>query len=187
MATGKTKLAIFDLDGTLFNTDDVNYKAYREALRPYGIELDREYFVKYCNGRHYKEFVPKIMGNSEHLEAVHDKKKEYYKTFLDDAVVNKHLFSMIEAMRDSYYTAVVTTASRKNVEDILGRFGVKDSFDYCITQEDIHKPKPNPEGFLLAMEHFGVTPEDTVIFEDSDVGIEAARASGAAVFVADRF
>lgn len=187
MATGKTKLAIFDLDGTLFNTDDVNYKAYREALRPYGIELDREYFVKYCNGRHYKEFVPKIMGNSEHLEAVHDKKKEYYKTFLDDAVVNKHLFSMIEAMRGSYYTAVVTTASRKNVEDILGRFGVKDSFDYCITQEDIHIPKPNPEGFLLAMEHFGVTPEDTVIFEDSDVGIEAARASGAAVFVADRF
>ena len=55
------------------------------------------------------------------------------------------------------------------------------------TQEDIHKPKPDPEGFLLAMEHFGVTPADSVIFEDSDVGIEAARASGAAVFVADRF
>ncbi|MBO4679362.1 MAG: HAD family phosphatase [Lachnospiraceae bacterium] len=183
----KTKLAIFDLDGTLFNTDNVNYKAYREALRPYGLELDREYFVKYCNGRHYKEFVPKIMGNSDHLEEVHDKKKEYYKMFLDEAVMNSHLFAIIDAIRDSYYTAVVTTASRKNVEDILGRFGVRDSFDYCITQEDIHKPKPDPEGFLLAMEHFNVEPKDTVIFEDSDVGIEAARASGAAVFVADRF
>lgn len=183
----KKKLALFDLDGTLFNTDDVNYKAYREAFRPYGIELDREYFVKYCNGRHYKEFVPKIMGNGDHLEEVHDKKKEFYKTFLDDAVVNTHLFSMIEAMRDNYHTAIVTTASRKNVEDILSRFGVKDCFDFCITQEDIHKPKPDPEGFLLAMKHFGVSPEDTVIFEDSDVGIEAARASGAAVFVADRF
>ena len=187
MAVGKTKLAIFDLDGTLFNTDNVNYKAYREALLPYGIELDREYFVKYSNGRHYKEFIPKIMGSTEHLEAIHDAKKDYYKKFLDEAVINKHLFAMIDAMRDTYYTAVVTTASRKNVEDILGRFGVSDSFDYCITQEDIHKPKPDPEGFLLAMEHFGVTPADSVIFEDSDVGIEAARASGATVFVADKF
>ena len=187
MAAGKTKLAIFDLDGTLFNTDNVNYKAYREALLPYGIELDRDYFVKYCNGRHYKEFVPKIMGNSEHLEEVHDAKKDYYKKFLDEAVINRHLFAMIGAMRDKYYTAIVTTASRKNVEDILGRFGVLDSFDYCITQEDIHKPKPDPEGFILAMEHFGLAPADCVIFEDSDVGIEAARASGATVFVADRF
>ena len=114
-------------------------------------------------------------------------KKDYYKKFLDEAVMNRHLFDMIDAMRDTYFTAIVTTASRKNVEDILGRFGVLDSFDYCITQEDIHKPKPDPEGFLLAMEHFGLAPADCVIFEDSDVGIEAARASGATVFVADRF
>ena len=183
----KTKLAIFDLDGTLFNTDNVNYKAYKEALLPFGIELDREYFVKYCNGRHYKEFVPKIMGNSDHLEEVHNKKKEHYKTFLGEAVKNEHLFAIIDALRDTYHTAIVTTASKKNVEDILGHFGVKDYFDYCITQEAIHKPKPDPEGFLLAMEHFGIGPENTVIFEDSDVGIEAARASGATVFVADRF
>ena len=48
----KKYLALFDLDGTLFETGEVNYHAYQDALAPYGITLDKEYFLKRCNGRH---------------------------------------------------------------------------------------------------------------------------------------
>ena len=47
------KLAIFDLDGTLFDTADVNYYSYKSVLESYGIELDHDYFVTKCNGKHY--------------------------------------------------------------------------------------------------------------------------------------
>lgn len=183
----KNKLALFDLDGTLFNTDEVNFRAYEKAFNSVGVELDKNYFIKECSGRHYKEFVPKILGNSDKLEEVHDRKKSYYKSFLGEARLNEHLFRIIDSLKDDYHIAIVTTASKANVNDILDYFNVRDCFEFFVTQEDIKKPKPNPEGFLLAMEHFNVDAKDTVIFEDADVGIEAAKASGATVFRVERF
>ncbi len=181
------KLAIFDLDGTLFNTDEVNYCAYSEAVKPFGASLERDFFVSKCNGRHYKLFVPMILGSDEHLEEVHEAKKRFYKEFLNKARMNTHLFDMIRLIKNEYRIAIVTTASRKNVEDILSCFNVKDLFEDIITQEDITKPKPDPEGFLMAMKRANAKPEETLIFEDSEVGIEAARRSGATVFIVDRF
>jgi beta-phosphoglucomutase len=183
----KKYAALFDLDGTLFDTGEVNYYAYRDALEPFGVSLDREYFVVRCNGRHYTEFLPEVMGDCGHIEDVHKAKKDAYVKNLDKARVNTHLFEMIKGMRESYHLAVVTTASRKNAFDILGHFGYTDLFEYMVCQEDISRVKPDPQGFLMAMEHFNMSPEKTVIFEDSDVGIQAARAAGAAVMVVNKF
>ena len=60
-------------------------------------------------------------------------------------------------------------------------------FDLIISHEDIINVKPNPEGFIKAMEYFDIEPKETIIFEDSDVGIEAARNSQANVFVVNKF
>ena len=93
-----------------------------------------------------------------------------------------HLFEIIMALRKSYYIAIVTTASRKNTMDILSYFQVETFFDLIITHEDVKNVKPNPEGFLIAMQHFQISPENTFIFEDSDIGLEAALASKASTF-----
>ena len=60
-------------------------------------------------------------------------------------------------------------------------------FDLILTSEDIKNPKPDPEGFLLAMSYYNVTPKDCMIFEDSDVGIEAAKKTKANVFKIENF
>ena len=78
---------------------------------------------------------------------------------------------------------LVTTASRQNTYDILNHFGLVGIFDAILTQEDITRPKPNPEGFFRAMEKYNITPEKCLIFEDSEVGIEAAEQTGGTVFV----
>lgn len=184
---GKEMLALFDLDGTLFDTNTVNYYAYRDALAPFGIELDKDYFVRYCNGCHYTEFLPVIMGNSDHIEEAHKAKKKTYAANLDKARVNSHLFQMIQLMAPTYHLAIVTTASRQNATDILRHFGYEGLFEFMVTQEDIAKMKPDPQGFFLAMEHFGADAEHTVIFEDSQVGIQAARATGSSVMVVNQF
>ena len=77
--------------------------------------------------------------------------------------------------------AVVTTASKKNTYEILEYFQKKELFDLIITQEDIKKPKPDPEGFIKAMKYFNASPSNTIILEDSEVGIEAAISSKASV------
>lgn len=182
------KLALFDLDGTLFNTNDANYFAYNTALEEYGYSINYEYYSEYCNGRHYTVFLPNILNNDEELiEEIHNRKKELYHTFLNKVIVNEHLFNIIESIKKEYYVAIVTTASRKNTFEILDYFRKKELFDLILTQEDISKPKPNPEGFVKAMNYFNIEPKDTLIFEDSPVGIEAANKSGGTVFVVNKF
>ena len=184
----KDKLAIFDLDGTLFNTDEVNFHAYVDAFGKYGVKLDHDYYVNECNGRHYTTFAPIILnGNLEHMEDIHELKKVKYNEYLKYAKINAHLFDVINSIKDTYKIAIVTTASEKNVEDILSFFEVRDLFDLLITGEDISAPKPDPEGFLIAMDYYDISPDRCVIYEDSDVGIEAARTTGSAVIIVDKF
>ncbi len=182
------KLVIVDLDGTLFDTKDVNYHAYKEAIAPYGYDMDYKYYCEFCNGRYYLDFLPQITtGDDEILSAMHMAKKEAYKKHLDKAVLNTRLIDIIRLMRGEYKTAVVTTASKENCWDILKQFEITDLFDLVLTHDDIMNSKPNPEGFLKAMEYFEATPEETIIFEDSDVGLEAAEKSGAFYYRTYRF
>ncbi len=182
-----SKLALFDLDGTLFNTEDVNYLAYSKALKEVGKEMDYQYYCQYCNGRKYTEFLPQILSNEQEIQQVHRKKKELYATFLDAAKINTHLFQLIQSLPKEYKIVIVTTASKKNTMDILEHFQVTQLFDDMITQEDIVHTKPNPEGFLKAMEKYQASKEETMIFEDSEVGILAAKKTGATVFKIEQF
>lgn len=179
----KTKLAMFDLDGTLYDTRKTNYCAYRDALKHYSINLDYNYFSKYCNGKHYAQFLPQIMGSSDCIDEVHNMKKVKYIEYLKESVENRHLFDIIKGLKDEYYIALVTTASRKNCIEILDHHNRLDEFDLIISQEDVKKKKPDPEGFFKAMNHFNIQSDDSIIFEDSDVGVKAATNSGAAVFI----
>ena len=174
----KNKLAIFDLDGTLFDTKDVNYNAYQNAIRMAEIDVKIDYddFCKLYNGKNYREFLPKIISNisEEQLKKIHNLKKNIYQEYLDKAKKNDLLFLMIEEIKEKFYISIVTNASKKNVEDILEKFAVKNLFDLLITQEDVENPKPSAEGFLKAMNYFNSSKENTIIFEDSEIGIQAA-------------
>lgn len=179
----KRKLALFDLDGTLFDTKDVNYCAYNEALSLYGYSIDYKFYCEYCNGRHYSDFIPQIVDKTDLFSDIHQKKKELYSKYLSKARMNSELFSLIETIKDDYYVAIVTTASKKNTMEILSNFDKRDLFDLILTQDDITHTKPDPEGFIKAMEYFSISSDNTIIYEDSKTGIEAAKKSGATVFV----
>lgn len=182
------RLAIFDMDGTLFNTNDVNYHAYKEALSKYNVLLDYEYYCNYCNGRHYKVFVsPLVNDDQEKMEDVHNTKKALYSRYLSKVKVNNHLFTIIEKLKQDYKIALVTTASKKNTYEILEYTKKSDLFDLVLTSDDIKNPKPDPEGFLLAMNYYNVSPNDCIIFEDSDVGVEAAEKTNSTVFRVENF
>jgi len=199
----KEFLAIFDLDGTLFDTGEVNYHSYAQALGECDLTLSREDYLGIYNGMHYTDFLPRLFGCEgiykkpelsrdevllmEEIEKVHERKKELYTGNLFRARENIHLFEMIKGLSDTYHMALVTTANKTNAMQILETFSRRDCFEYILTGEDITKVKPDPEGFLMAMRYFGVDGGHTMIFEDSKTGLEAAKRSGAAVFAVKGF
>ena len=77
----KNKLAIFDMDGTLFDTKEANFIAYKTVLEDYDYNLEYEYFIKNCFGKHYKDFLNGIV-DEKLFEEVHSKKKKLYKDYL---------------------------------------------------------------------------------------------------------
>ena len=77
------KLVIVDLDGTLFDTKDVNYHAYKEAIAPYGYDMDYKYYCEFCNGRYYLDFLPQITTGDDEILSSHayGKKRSLQKAF----------------------------------------------------------------------------------------------------------
>ncbi|KRE86362.1 haloacid dehalogenase [Paenibacillus sp. Soil766] len=179
----KNSLAAFDMDGTLYDTLKANYYSYKQALNEFGFDLEYQYFAEKCQGKHYKEFLPKILDkqgyNESLISKIHIKKQSLYFQNINHVVENKHLINILKCLSEKYYIALVTTASKKNCHDLLDYFNRKILFDLIITQEDVSKPKPNSEGYIKAMNFFGISKENTLIFEDSDEGVEAGRNAGA--------
>ena len=149
-----------------------------------------EYYAQYCNGGYYKSFCAPLLGGDpppELVEQVHDRKKALYAACLGAARPNTALFALLAAMRPTAHLALVTTGSRRNATEILDHFHCRDWFELILTSEDVTNNKPDPEGYLAAMAHFGIDAAHTMIFEDSAPGLAAARAAAAAVFAVDRF
>lgn len=193
----KKNTALFDLDGTLFSTDEVNYGAYNKAIIEYGFgELDYNFFVTECASHSYRSFIPRIIQNSKNdgshenielIEAIHNLKKKSYSEFIPLSRVNTHLFNMIDLLKPTHNLAIVSNASKSNCIEILDYYNKTQLFDLIVTNEDVTKHKPDPECFNYAMQKLGATPESTMIFEDSPVGIEAAIKSKATVFTIANF
>lgn len=178
------KLIMIDLDGTLIDTRMVNYLSYKEAMEPYGYSIDYRYYCNFCNGRYYLDFLPGITTDDQNvLSAIHKHKTSAYRKYLSEAVVNWTLVDIAKHCKPEYKVALVTTASKRNTYDILEKFQLVDIFDLILTREDVTKSKPDPEGYIKAMDFFGASGEESIIFEDSDVGVEAAKRAGAHVYI----
>lgn len=176
----KERLAIFDMDGTLFDTTEVNCLSYIEAARIAGYNIDGDDFKAIYTGKNYKEFLPELgITEPRVMERIHSLKKQLYTQFLYTTKKNFALFDLIQTIRAQYIIALATTASKKNTMDILRYFNVEHLFEIIITQENTTKLKPDPECYLLVMERAGIEAEHTIIFEDSEVGLLAAKRSGA--------
>lgn len=176
------RLAMFDLDGTLFDTLRANFLAYHLA---WGNEVpfDEAFFDANCMSRSYRDFLPVLGVPTERIEEIHERKKACYRDCFDAIRPNTSLLRLAALMKaDGTTLAVVTTANRRNTEELLAYFHCRHLFSLLITQESVDRHKPAPDCYLTAMRECGASPAECVIFEDSDIGVEAGIAAGAAVY-----
>ena len=174
------KLYITDFDGTLVDTREANYFAYKETLKKiYDDELKPEdYYNNF--GLRINELLEKLNLDTDKLSDVKKAKTQVYKKYFDKIKINKSLYSyMCYAKNNHNIVCLATTASKKNVENLLKYFEIEDLFDYIITGEDVSNGKPDPEVYnKIIMKYPFVSLNNIYIYEDSDVGFLAAHKSG---------
>lgn len=175
------KAFLFDLDGTLFDSTTANIVAYTEAFEVEGIPFSQDRYRELF-GLRFDEMMDRIApGSSDAIrDRIKSSKAERYKANLQLVRPNEGLLEFLSSIQRQYKTALVTTASRINVMNLLHHFNVStDFFNVIITGEDVKSGKPDPECYIVASDSLGVGAEKCCIFEDSAVGIEAAQRAGA--------
>lgn len=172
----------FDLDGTLVDTYEADYLAYRDAIEEVaGISIDRESFAK-THGQEAKQKLESLVPglSNEDVERVRQSKKSHYPKYLHHTVPNETLINFLRDMAQHHVTAIVTTAKSHNAEAVLKAHSLESLFKVKVYGDDVEHAKPHPESYLLALERSGLQASEVIAFEDSQSGLEAAHAAGLA-------
>lgn len=171
----------FDLDGTLVNTHESNFRAYRQAVESLtGVQLGEELKRHIKAGESSAIFLPKLLPGltSDDVNAINKIKKQVYSDHLHVSSLNDYLKSFLEQMFDQYVTVLVTTAKKDNALAVLRAYDIDRLFTHKIFGEDVSQMKPDPEAYNLALEKTGLTADEVIAFEDSEKGTKAALSAG---------
>lgn len=171
---------ITDFDGTLVDTFEANLKAYQKAFAECGLSISEQQY-RQCFGLRYDGFMAAMgITDADTANRIKEAKKQYYPEFFQCLKPNKALIELISSFKAmGGKTAVASTARKENLMNVIKYLGIADCFGLIYAGSDVKEGKPSPEIYLKAMDALKSTPEDTLIFEDSEVGIQAAKASGA--------
>ena len=179
---GDFKAYLFDCDGTVADSMPLHYIAWKKALDEWNCPFDEELFYQF-GGVPPVEMVARLNrmhGLAMPVVEVADRKENYYYDQLAELKPVPEVIEHVEAMFGKIPFGVVSGSTRESVVNSLTTIGMLDRFQTIVASEDYKRSKPAPDAFLLAAERLGVAPEDCLVFEDADIGIEAARAAGMA-------
>lgn len=177
----RLKLILLDFDGTLADTREANASAYVAALQEAGCEMDKKEYLKHYFGMRCPEFLHAIgFTDPEQIDRIRRRKIELYPTFFSTVRLNEPLWNFCcQFRRSGGRVWIVSTGQADNVRNAMRHLRLEGQVDGVLTGDEVVHNKPAPDAFLKAMEIEGCRPEETLIFEDSAVGVEAARRSGA--------
>jgi len=180
--SGDFQAYLFDCDGTVADSMPLHYVAWNQALGEWGCTFTEERFYQ-LGGLPIVEIIG-LIGREQGIEMptaqVAKRKEQLYFEYLPSLQCVPEVLEHIELQRGRIPFAVVSGSTRDSVEASLRAIGLLDSFEVLVCAGDYRKSKPDPEPFLIAAERLGVSPENCLVFEDTQMGIKAATAAGMA-------
>jgi len=184
---------LFDLDGTLVDTEPLHFAAFAETLRPEGVELSREeYFSRLIGYNDHDCFAVVLKENGKdaseaHIEALIARKAASYQEMIRNRdVMYPGAAEFVRECAERFPLMIVTGTLRAEAEMILRRAGVRELFADIVAAEDVEHGKPEPDGFIAALGRLGfllrqrdaIEAAQALVIEDTPAGIEAARRAG---------
>ncbi len=172
---------LFDLDGTLAETDSLHLPTWVDVLGPYGIEVDERFYKESLSGRSNSKIVQDLLPclSAEEGRKLADAKEA---SFRERAHELEPLPGLLDFMKEGksrgFSLALVTNAPEENVEAILLALELKEFFDEVVLSDEVGPVKPDPAPYKAALDKLGISPEKALAFEDSTSGIASSVAAG---------
>jgi HAD superfamily hydrolase (TIGR01509 family) len=172
---------LFDLDGTLAETDSLHLPTWVDALQPYGVEVDEEFYRDRISGRSTAEIVRELLPDltDEQGRSIGEAKEASFRERASELEPLPGLVDFVIQGRElGMRIALVTNAPEENVETILLALKLRDFFDVVVLADEVEAVKPDPAPYRAALEKISVPAEVALAFEDSVSGISSSVAAG---------
>jgi len=175
---------IFDMDGVLIHSNPVHVRAWEIFNRRYGLETTPS-MVRNMYGRRNDELIREFFGDLEEreVEARGAAKEHLYREMVAgriEEILVPGIRPFLESHR-GHPMAVASNAEPENVNFVLDDGGLRHYFRVVVDGHQVRHPKPHPEIYLKTARMLGIPTEDCVVFEDSVLGVQAARAAGSRI------
>ncbi len=174
------KAVLFDLDGSVVDSEPLHLRSFRECLAPLGIKISRNRHFKEFTGIGSKTIIEMLFREhnvNEDVKEWAEKRKKLYQSYVLrgklKTIRGVHKFLRF-IKRKGIKTAIVSGGHNSNIETALDKLKLRQFFDIIIGTEDVKNRKPDPEGFLLAARKLNVKPTECIVIEDSPAGVQAA-------------
>ena len=172
---------LFDLDGTLAETDSLHLPTWVDVLEPYGVRVDEEFYRQSISGRNTAEIIRDLLPelSDEENRSVGDAKEARFRERATELEPLPGLLGFVAWGRERGMSIVlVTNAPEENVESILLALELRDFFDAVVLADEVEAVKPDPAPYKAALEKLGISAEEALAFEDSVSGVSSSVAAG---------
>jgi HAD superfamily hydrolase (TIGR01509 family) len=179
---------LFDCDGTIADSMPLHYVAWSQALGEWNCAFDEELFYAW-GGKPPTEIIARLnqmQSLNMPVEAVDRQREALYFKLIPQLQPVAEVMEHIKAQDGRIPYAVVSGSRRESVIASLTALGILNKFAVIVCEGDYLHSKPHPQPFLVAASRLGVPPEQCLVFEDSELGIQAATAAGMASVKVER-
>jgi len=179
------RAVVFDLDGTMLNTEDIFEHAGKELMSRRGLEMTDAIRRSMLGRRPTEAFtaLKSLTGLPDAIEDLMVETKQIFQVLAEDSLATMPgLFEVLSLTESSRLPrAVATSSPRAYMHWLLQKLNLLSHFQFALTAEDVTHGKPHPEIYLKAADRLGVAPSEMLVLEDSETGTRAAAAAGAIV------
>jgi HAD superfamily hydrolase (TIGR01509 family) len=184
---GDIKAILFDMDGVLIDAKDWHYEALNHALSLFGMEINRDAHLSVYDGLPTRKKL-EILSRTRNLPAklqdlISDLKQQHTVKLIYSLCkpIFSHRYALSRLRAEGYRIAVCSNSIRYTMDVMLDRADLLQFLEFYLSNEDVTRPKPDPEIYLTAMTRMGLSPDCCLVVEDNENGIKSAKASGAYV------
>ena len=174
---------LFDFDGVLADTEPIHFDCWSQILEPFGITLGWDYYQAQCIGVSDRLMIERLAAARvppipfDDIWRRYDRKKELFRQIHEQqSPFSDETLRLIEEVAGTYKLAVVSSSGRTEVEPPIERAGIRSHFQALVCGREAQELKPHPAPYLRAAALLGA--ERPLAIEDSDAGVESARAAG---------